>query len=56
MDRIKTETYLSIYVLSEIKDKSIESILRRIIFSQSDKLDWNEIEHIVKEEHPECNL
>lgn len=47
---------LSREVIGQIKDDSIKSILRRILFDDKQKIDWNKVYEIMIEEMPELKL
>ena len=47
---------LSMEILSSIKDKSVECVLRHILFSDNNNIDWNEALDIVCEYMPELKL
>ena len=47
---------LSMEILPNIKDKSIECVLRHILFSDNNNIDWNEALDIVCEYMPELKL
>ena len=47
---------LSTKILPSIKDKSIECVLRHILFSDNNNIDWSEVLDIVCEYMPELKL
>lgn len=47
---------LSREILPNIKDKSTECVLRHILFSDNNNIDWNEVLNIVREYMPELKL
>jgi hypothetical protein len=44
--------YLSIVVLPQ-KNKSDEYILRKILFNNCNRIDWNNVKQLIEQEHPE---
>jgi len=47
---------LSKEVLSQIQDKSVQNIIRSIIFSEDSKIDWEKVEQVIKYYMPELTL
>lgn len=44
--------YISQYILPQ-KDKSNETILRRILFNNCNVINWDNVKQIIEEQHPE---
>lgn len=47
---------ISTEVLSQIKDKSIENILRRIIFDNKNTIDWSFVKYLIEVNMPELTI
>lgn len=47
---------ISTEVLNQIKDKSIENILRRIIFDNKNTIDWSFAKYLIEVNMPELTI
>lgn len=54
MTEEQTKIYLSKYVIPQ-DHKPNEAILREIIFSSSLNINWQEVEKVIRREHPELS-
>jgi len=52
----ETKTLLSTKVLSQISDKSVQNILRTILFDETTDIDWSYALDIINEEMPELKM
>ena len=52
MTELQAQTYLSRYILPRDSDGQI---LRRLVFCNTNLIDWNEVINILYELHPELN-
>ena len=45
--------FLSTEILSQIKNKAVENVVRKVIFEHSNVIDWDKVYDIIIEEMPE---
>ena len=55
MTEDQARIYVSKYILPQLKNGGDESVLRHLVFSMAQGIDWQEVGRMIINQHPELN-